>query len=109
MRSSKPAAAKCCWSMSCRASAPPRWSIARAEARRERGGEAISGGAVVGTVAGSRRMGGYGGCLRDPDRRFAALVDDAGRDLRGRVPGLHRAVLRRQSFLATANASDLAA
>src|SRR6476469_1207557 len=41
MRSSRPVAAKCCWWTSCPASARPRWSIVRAEASRERGGDRI--------------------------------------------------------------------
>ena len=57
-RSSRPMAAKCCWSTSCPVSARHRWSIARAEARRERGGDASR----------CRRCLASGGAIRPPGR-----------------------------------------
>ena len=78
-------AARCCWSRSCPASVRPRLSIARERARRERGGKGVSASAAAKTVAESGRLGDRGGYFRHPDRRCAALVDDAGCDLRGRV------------------------
>ena len=48
-----------------------------------------SGAAGRGAI---RRLGDDGGYFRHPDRAFAALVDVAGRDLRGRVAGLDGAV-----------------
>src|SRR5260370_26885819 len=107
MRSSKPMAAKCCWSTCCRASARRRWSIARAEARRERGGKGVSASVVVETVARSGRLVDDGGYFRHPDRLFTALVDDVGRDLRGRIPRLDGAVPRRQGFSAIAEAAHI--
>ena len=41
--------------------------------------------AVVAAVARSGRLGDDGGCFCHPDRAVAALVDLAGRDLRGRI------------------------
>src|ERR1700731_3825975 len=100
-------AAKCCWSMYCRVSARPRWSIARAEPRREREGKRADWSVVVAAVAGSGRVVGDIGYFRHPDRGFAALVDIAGRDLYGRIPGLAAAVPRLHGLAAIAEASGL--
>src|ERR1700733_100713 len=100
-------AARCCWSTSCRVSARQPWSIARAEAGRERAGEGTTTGIVVATVARSRLVVDDGRCFRNPDRGRAALVDLAGLDLRGGVSGVDGAVLRRQGFPAIAATSGL--
>jgi rfaE bifunctional protein nucleotidyltransferase chain/domain len=91
----KPAAAKCCWSISCPASARHRWSSAHAETRRERAGEGVGAGMVVAAaaaVAGPGRVVDELRRFRDPDRRYAAVVDLAGLDLRGSLAGLDGAL-----------------
>ncbi len=62
------AAAKWCWSTSCPATARPRWSIARAEARRERCDGDIAGERAAAALARSRRLGEDVGYRRGADR-----------------------------------------
>src|SRR5450631_448258 len=93
--------------MCCPASARPRWSIAPAEARRERGGEGVDTAAAVAIVVGSGRVVDDGRCFRHPDRIFTAVVDDAGRDFRGGHTGFDGAVPRRQGLPAIAEAPGM--
>src|SRR6185369_12740124 len=82
MRSSRLPAARSCSSTFCRATARRRWSTARGEARREPeccGSTDVAGAAVL------ARPGAVDddcGRLCDSGRVRAALVDDAGGDLR---------------------------
>jgi rfaE bifunctional protein nucleotidyltransferase chain/domain len=54
---------RCCWSISCPGSVRPRWSIERAEARRERAVETIGAGIVARAMAGSGRLVHDHGCF----------------------------------------------
>src|ERR1700694_3386734 len=99
-------AAKCCWSPSCQVSARPRWSIARAEAKRERRGGGAGGRAVVEVTAGSSCLDHDLGFFHYPDRAFTALVDIAGGDLCGPGARCDGAFLRCEGFPAIAEPSD---
>src|SRR4051794_25416862 len=102
-------AAKSCWSTSCPATARLRWSIVRAEARRERCRGDITGQPGAAALARSRRLGKDLRYRRGADRDVAAMVDLAGRHLRRRSSGDDRADARPQAVPEIAKAADLRA
>src|SRR4051795_6490245 len=107
MRSWRLAAAKSCWWIFWKASAPPRWCNARARARRERQGRTVVREPGAAGLARSGHVGEDGGYCRRLYRARATVVDVAGRHLRDCMGDHGCAGARPQALPRIAEAPDL--
>src|SRR5205085_12398701 len=107
MRSSRPMAAKCCWSISSRVSARPRWCSAPARARREHGRYGFTDRAGVAAAAKPGLLGAGDGSPGGTDGAGAAMVDIAGGDFYGLLAGRGGVHVRLPYLRQIFDASDL--
>src|SRR5262245_35680594 len=97
-------AARCCWSISSRATAPPRWSSAHARGGHERqhsAGDGFAAGGMVAVAAKPRILDDGCGCFCGDHGAGAAVVDDPGLGVCtvvARVGGVDRQLSRLGEF-----------